>query len=54
MHVMTNEGSSAEIPSVRNCHRLLRKKGGVKRLADEDVSVPRGGDLGRGAERLTG
>ena len=42
MHVMKNEGSSAEIPSVRKCHRPLRKKGGVKRLADEDVSVPGG------------
>jgi hypothetical protein len=42
---MKNEGSSPEIPSVRKCHRPLRKKGGVKRMADEDVSVPRGGAL---------
>ena len=42
MHVMKVSLSSPEIPSVRKCHRLLRKKGGVKRLADEDVSVPGG------------
>ena len=56
IYVMKNEGSSSEIPSVRKCHRPLRKKGGVKRLADEDVSVPggRGGaDPGRGTERLS-
>jgi hypothetical protein len=31
--------------SAWKCHRLVRKKGGVKRMADEDVSVPRGGAL---------
>ena len=43
MHVMKLSLSSPEISSIRKCHRPLRKKGGVKRLADEDVSVPRGG-----------